>query len=500
MSADSRRMTTIGQLIQDGVIIVHKDGNHGSNYPRANEFGENGVPFLSAKLLDDSGNIDFRGALRLNIEKAKKITFGYIETDDVLLSHNATVGRVAVVPKINEKVLIGTSLTHFRLNKEKLLPEYLAAFFSGKNFQNQLAAVMSQTTRNQVPITSQRNLSVYVPPIEDQRRIANTLGSFDKKIRLNTQTNQTLESIAQTIFKSWFVDFEPVKAKMAVLAEGGTREQAELAAMSAISGKNEIELAQMQKENFEHYSQLAETAALFPSAMVESELGETNSSGTNLHSQSEPEGGGSRMSRMIPEGWEVGTYDQIIEFNPKRSIKKGQLAPYLDMQNVPTSGHCAVDVILREMNSGTKFVNGDTLLARITPCLENGKTAFVDFLKSDETGWGSTEFIVMRMKDDLPTSISYIVARQESFRSIAIQSMTGTSGRQRAEAKVIGASSTVIPPKALLVKFGRISDKHLALASANHKESVSLAELRDSLLPKLLSGEIDLSEIQSEVA
>ncbi|MEY4587942.1 MAG: hypothetical protein RL497_18 [Pseudomonadota bacterium] len=181
MSVDTRSMTTIGQLIKDGVIVAHKDGNHGSNYPRANEFGDTGVPFLSAKLLDDSGNIDFRCAPRLNIEKAKKITFGYIETDDVLLSHNATVGRVAVVPNINEKMLIGTSLTHFRLNKEKLLPEYLAAFFSGKNFQNQLAAVMSQTTRNQVPITSQRNLSIFVPRIEDQRCIANILGSLDKK-------------------------------------------------------------------------------------------------------------------------------------------------------------------------------------------------------------------------------------------------------------------------------------------------------------------------------
>ncbi|HEY0892478.1 MAG TPA: restriction endonuclease subunit S, partial [Cellvibrio sp.] len=106
-----------------------------------------------------------------------------------------------------------------------------------------------------------------------QRHLALKLWELDKKIHLNTKTNQTLESIAQAIFKSWFVDFEPVKAKMAVLADGGTREQAELAAMGAISGKSEAELAQLQQQNPEHYQQLAETAALFPSAMVESELG-----------------------------------------------------------------------------------------------------------------------------------------------------------------------------------------------------------------------------------
>src|SRR5690606_27536441 len=121
----------------------------------------------------------------------------------------------------------------------------------------------------------------------------------------------------------------------------------------------------------------------------------------------------------IPEGWEVGRYGDILEFNPKRSLKKGQLAPYLDMQNVPTIGHNADDIVFRQMNSGTKFVNGDTLLARITPCLENGKTSYVDFLDDHETGWGSTEFIVMRSKEELPSAISYFIARQDSFRRIA---------------------------------------------------------------------------------
>lgn len=181
---------SIGELIERGAIQLHKDGNHGSNYPRANEFGEDGIPFLTAKLIDDAtGRIDFPNAPRLNAKKAKKLNFGWIEENDVLLSHNATVGRVAIVPPLHEPVLIGTSLTCFRLDQTKILPRYLAAFFQGVDFQNQLAAVMSQTTRNQVPITSQRKLEIEVPEIHTQCRIASILGSLDDKIELNRRMN-----------------------------------------------------------------------------------------------------------------------------------------------------------------------------------------------------------------------------------------------------------------------------------------------------------------------
>tara|TARA_R110000823_G_scaffold231755_1_gene358393 strand:+ start:358 stop:639 length:282 start_codon:yes stop_codon:yes gene_type:complete len=93
MNAEWPRLT-ISSLIEDGIIRVLKDGNHGARYPRAAEFGDEGVPFLTAKLLDDSGNIDLDGAPRLSAIKASKFTFGFIESGDVLLSHNATVGSL----------------------------------------------------------------------------------------------------------------------------------------------------------------------------------------------------------------------------------------------------------------------------------------------------------------------------------------------------------------------------------------------------------------------
>jgi len=208
MGGDWRKVT-IQSLIDEKIITGHKDGNYGSLYPRSSEFGTEGVPFLTAKSLND-GCIDIENAPRLDIKKASKLKFGFVETDDVLLSHNATVGRVAVVPELKERILIGTSLTYYRLDQKRLLPRYLAAYFTGHDFQNELAAAMSQTTRNQVPITGQRRLPVVLPPIPEQKAIAHILGSLDDKIELNRRMNTTLAGMAQALFKSWFVDFDPV--------------------------------------------------------------------------------------------------------------------------------------------------------------------------------------------------------------------------------------------------------------------------------------------------
>jgi type I restriction enzyme S subunit len=134
---------------------------------------------------------------------------------------------------------------------------------------------------------------------------------------------------------------------------------------------------------------------------------------------------------LIPEGWHVSALSDAIDVNPVRILKKGSLATHLGMANVPTSGSRALSWKQREFTSGTRFTNGDVLVARITPCLENGKTAFVDFLSDGEIGWGSTEFIVMRSREPWPVEYAYCLARYEPFRAHLIGSMTGTSGRQR---------------------------------------------------------------------
>ena len=279
-------------------------------------------------------------------------------------------------------------------------------------------------------------IPVDIPPVAEQRAIAHVLGTLDDKIELNRRMNETLEAMARALFKSWFVDFDPVRAKMA--------------------GRN-TGLPQ-------------DIADLFPDRLVDSEMGE------------------------IPEGWQVATLAERIEVNPRRSLRKGQIAPYLPMANMPTRGHMPDAVAVRPFGSGMRFANGDTLVARITPCLENGKTAYVDFLTDGEVGWGSTEYIVLRPQPPLPNQFAYFLARSARFRKFAIQNMSGTSGRQRVPPTALRGFLLVVPPSRVAARFGKVAASLFERANNAVHESRTLAALRDTLLPKLISGEIRLSE------
>lgn len=151
------------------------------------------------------------------------------------------------------------------------------------------------------------------------------------------------------------------------------------------------------------------------------------------------------------------------------------------MANVPTSGHSISNLAEREFSSGMKFINGDTFLARITPCLENGKTAFVDFLKKDEVGFGSTEFIVLRPKK-LPDYFAYLLCRFDDFRAFATQSMTGTSGRQRVQTDRLATYKMAMPFNIELIsdKLEKILTPMVNKISSNSIENQKLAQLRDS--------------------
>ena len=346
----------------------------------------------------------------------------------------------------------GDAFQHFvRAVIELKLPELLAAA-TGSTFPN--------VGRDQL-----LDIPASIPPKEEQQVISRFFKGIDDKIEINRRINQTLEAMAQAIFKSWFADFEPVKAKIAAIQEGRDPLRA---AMSAISGKPDTELDALPPEQYE---QLAATAALFPDEMEESELGE------------------------IPKGWAVQAMPDCIDVNPSRTLKKGSVARYLDMANVPTNSARVQNIVSREFTSGSKFKNGDTLLARITPCLENGKTAFVDFLNSDEVGWGSTEFIVLRPKNGLPEPYAYFLCRYPDFRAFAISQMAGTSGRQRVPNDCFGGYKLVEPPVQVAVEFGLLAGVALNQIKALDEEARTLASLRDTLLPKLLSGELSVEAI-----
>ena len=196
------------------------------------------------------------------------------------------------------------------------------------------------------------------------------------------------------------------------------------------------------------------------------------------------------------EHLEVCSLSEIAELNPKRSLTKNEMARCIDMAQLSTSGSFPNGWEIKPYNGGMRFANGDTLLARITPCLENGKTAYIDFLDTDEVAFGSTEYVVMCSQGQYPSEFFYCLARCPSFVDYAVKNMNGSSGRQRVSAETIGK---YLLPRLTDEELAEFRDVVPALFSAmrlNSLENISLSELRDALLPKLMSGDIDVSDIK----
>lgn len=182
--------------------------------------------------------------------------------------------------------------------------------------------------------------------------------------------------------------------------------------------------------------------------------------------------------------------------NPKRALAKNQMARSIDMSRLSTSRAFPSGWEMKPFAGGMRFTNGDTLLARITPCLENGKTAFIDFLDDGEVAFGSTEYIVLAPKNDTPPEMLYCLARNPAFIDYAVKNMNGSSGRQRVSAETVGQYRLPLFDKNSLSIFREVVSPMFLKMRYNSLENMRLAELRDELLPKLMSGEIGVSNIR----
>ena len=140
-----------------------------------------------------------------------------------------------------------------------------------------------------------------------------------------------------------------------------------------------------------------------------------------------------------------------------------------------------------------KFQNGDVVVARITPCLENGKTALISLLKDNEVGFGSTEFIVIRGKSNTLSAFAAQLSRSTPFRQFAISNMTGTSGRKRIDANTLETFSLPLPQEEILLKYEQMVSACFKKMTINAKENQQLAQLRDWLLPLLMNGQVTVA-------
>ena len=194
----------------------------------------------------------------------------------------------------------------------------------------------------------------------------------------------------------------------------------------------------------------------------------------------------------IPQGWQVKLLNDCVEVNPRVVVPREGEKPFVPMGCLANDSMLITDVESRTGNSGAKFANGDTLFARITPCLENGKTGFVQFLGADHpVAFGSTEFIVLRSRTVTPEFV-YLLARSDDFRANAIKSMSGASGRQRVQERCFDAYRLVEPTQQVLERFSAVVRPMFQQVQRLHHKITNLRRTRDLLLPRLMSGQIDL--------
>jgi type I restriction enzyme S subunit len=195
---------------------------------------------------------------------------------------------------------------------------------------------------------------------------------------------------------------------------------------------------------------------------------------------------------LIPEGWNVQAASGAVEINPSIKITRSAEHPFIAMGDVSETSMVCSPSETRVGGSGARFENGDTLLARINPSLQNGKTGFVQSLEDGEVGLGSTEFIVMRGRQ-VGRAFTYCLARQEEFRGNAIASMVGASGRQRVRNECFDTYFLAVPPQGVAQSFEAAAAPMFAQVGLLHRQATYLGALRDLLLPRLVTGQIDVT-------
>lgn len=280
-------------------------------------FTPTGIPIISGQHLHEAelkdGDNNF-----ISTEHADVLKNANVRRGDVIFTHAGNIGQVAFIPEdsLYDRYVISQRQFYLRCNTKLILPEFVTYYFKSPEGRHRLLANATQVGVPSIarPSSYLKSIEVPVPPLDQQHVVVSCIRALDTKIRVNRRINQTLEAMAQAIFKSWFVDFDPVKAKIAAKAEGRDPLRA---AMAAISGKTAAELDTLPPDQF---ATLSATAALFPDGMEDSEPGE------------------------LPQGWAHRPLSQMVNLvgggTPKRSeasFWNGSI-PWFSVKDAPAEG------------------------------------------------------------------------------------------------------------------------------------------------------------------
>lgn len=399
-----------------------------------------GVPVIRGNNISDTRALvgDF---VFVSENTADELASCNVYAGDLVFPHRGAIGLVGIVPNDNvRRYMLSTSLMKLTCNTHLVDPVFAFYFFRsaiGRHALLQHASTVGTPGIGQ-PLTSLRSISLPVPPLHEQRAIAHILGALDDKIELNRRMSETLETIARTLFKSWFVDFDPVRAKADGCDPGLPKW----------------------------------LANLFPGRLVDSELGE------------------------IPEGWVVGTLRDVAE-HPRRGVRPSNIqvdTPYIALEHMPK--RCIAlsewDVAVGVESGKFEFRKGEILFGKLRPYFHKVGIAPLD-------GVCSTDIVVLTPRTPHWFAFVLGVVSSDVFVDYTNAGSTGTK-MPRTSWSEMARYDIALPPEAVAQAFAERVRPAVDRIIAGIHESRTLAALRDILLPRLISGELRVTDAERLLA
>ncbi|WP_410471692.1 restriction endonuclease subunit S [Faucicola mancuniensis] len=439
------------------------DGTHDS--PKKTEFG---VKLVTSKNIV-GGKLDLTSAYFISESDAQNINKrSQVHINDVLLSMIGTVGEVALIEKDPDFVIKNVGLLK---NSDPKKAKWLYYYLKSPITQNLIKDRLRGTTQQYIPLGELRNFPILKPNSEEHlQNTIEQLSSLDKKIHLNTQINQTLEQIAQALFKSWFVDFDPVRAKVQALSDGLSLEQAELAAMQAISGKAPEELTALSQTQSDRYAELAETAKAFPCEMVEVD-------GVD-----------------VPRGWNLKALSDLGQIicgkTPSKSNKEfyGNDVPFIkipDMHN---------QIIITQTTDNLSVAGANSQSKKYIPpksiCVSCIATVGLVSMTS-KPSHTNQQINSIIPNDEQISEFLYLSLKQSSMTKYLKDLASGGSATLNLNTSTFSKIEIMTPSKEIIDIFHNKVVYAFEKVLSNSIENKRLAEIRDLLLPNLLNGESD---------
>ena len=424
------------------------DGDRGKAYPQITDFNCKGYClFLNAGNVTSTG-FNFETCVFITEEKDNELRKGKLESHDIVITTRGTVGNIAYYsPSIPFKhIRINSGMVILRPNVEFIIPEFLYYSLISPFFKNQLKSFTSGSAQPQLPIRDLSNISLYLPSLQQQKSIIEKIKILDQKIELNRKMNETLEQMAQAVFQDWFVDFGPVKRKAKGITDPG-----------AILGGLIPDTAKAQ-----------EIASLFPDQFAEDGL---------------------------PEGWSYSSLNEIA-VKTGNQILPQEIDPetiYIGLGHI-TRRSLAIydwDQASKVTSNKLTFKKGDILFGKLRPY-------FHKVVIAPQNGISSTDIIPIQAIRNIYYSYLVCLVSSNKFVDYTDKSSTGTR-MPRTSWAIMAKYEIPKPSDAIFEAFNHITSKHFLLMQENVLQNHTLAEMRDLLLPKLMSGEISVDELEKKM-